>query len=134
MAPGEIAQGLARAAARRRQPRDIDMSDDPETARQIAELARDDRPLLVLDVDEVVLEFIRPFTGYLGTLGLELQPDSFRLHGNIVDQRDAGGSAERTRLGTDRGLLPRPGRLADRACGRGRSRGRRWPTMPRSCC
>ncbi|GLS38789.1 hypothetical protein GCM10010869_43860 [Mesorhizobium tianshanense] len=34
------------------------MSDDPETARQIEELAADDRPLLVLDVDDVVLEFI----------------------------------------------------------------------------
>jgi len=28
------------------------MSDDPETARQIAELALDERPLLVLDVDD----------------------------------------------------------------------------------
>ena len=63
------------------------MTEDPETARQIAELARDERPLLVLDVDEVVLEFIRPFTGYIGTLGLELRPDSFRLHGNIFDRR-----------------------------------------------
>ena len=36
------------------------MSDDPETARQIEELSADDRPLLVLDVDDVVLEFIRP--------------------------------------------------------------------------
>ena len=41
------------------------MSDDPETARQIAELSRDARPLLVLDVDEVMLEFVRPFTGFL---------------------------------------------------------------------
>lgn len=62
------------------------MSEDPETARQIAELARDERPLLVLDVDEVVLEFIRPFTGYIGTLNFELRPDSFRLHGNIFDK------------------------------------------------
>ncbi|MBN9252318.1 MAG: hypothetical protein J0I86_17370 [Mesorhizobium sp.] len=30
------------------------MSDDPETARQIEELASDDRPLLILDVDDVV--------------------------------------------------------------------------------
>ena len=34
------------------------MSDDPETVRQIAELARDTRTLLVLDVDEVLLEFV----------------------------------------------------------------------------
>jgi hypothetical protein len=61
------------------------MSDDPETARQIAELALDDRPLLVLDVDDVVLDFIRPFPRYLAAQGLELRLDSFRLHGNIID-------------------------------------------------
>lgn len=62
------------------------MSEDAETARQITELARDDRPLLVLDVDEVVLEFIQPFIGYIGSLGLELRTDSFRLHGNVFDR------------------------------------------------
>ena len=46
------------------------MSDDPETARQIAELARDMRPLLVLDVDEVLLEFVNPFIGFLGSRAL----------------------------------------------------------------
>jgi hypothetical protein len=61
------------------------MSDDPETARQIAELAKDTRPLLVLDVDDVVLEFIRPFIGFLGSQGLELGLKTFRLHGNIVE-------------------------------------------------
>ena len=62
------------------------MSDDPETARQIAELAHDERPLLVLDVDEVVLEFISPFVAFIGTLGLELRADSFRVHGNVFDR------------------------------------------------
>jgi hypothetical protein len=61
------------------------MSDDPETARQIAELARDERPLLVLDVDEVVLEFLRPFTSFLNARSLHLNCRSFRLHGNVVD-------------------------------------------------
>jgi hypothetical protein len=61
------------------------MSDDPETVRQIAELAFDDRPLLVLDVDDVVLEFIRPFPRYLATLGLELRLETFRLQGNVID-------------------------------------------------
>lgn len=61
------------------------MSDDPETARQIAELARDTRPLLVLDVDEVVLEFTAPFMRFLGSQGLAFLPRSFRLTGNIVD-------------------------------------------------
>ena len=60
------------------------MTIDPETARQIDELARDDRPLLVLDVDEVVLEFVTPFIAFLNAQGLHLKTDSFRLHGNIV--------------------------------------------------
>jgi hypothetical protein len=59
------------------------MSDDPETARQIAELSRDTRPLLVLDVDEVLLEFVGPFIGFLGANGLKFDTMSFRLHGNI---------------------------------------------------
>ena len=61
------------------------MSDDPETARQIEELAADDRPLLVLDVDDVVLEFIRPFPHYLKSRGFGLTLASFRLTGNIAE-------------------------------------------------
>ncbi|TPI33709.1 hypothetical protein FJ414_20645 [Mesorhizobium sp. B3-1-6] len=61
------------------------MSDDPETARQIEELAADDRPLLVLDVDDVVLEFIRPFPRYLKSRGFGLTLASFRLTGNIAE-------------------------------------------------
>ena len=63
------------------------MSDDPETARQIAELAADDRPLLVLDVDDVVLEFLRPFPKYLNSRGFALKLETFGLHGNIVDEK-----------------------------------------------
>ncbi|MEJ6784671.1 hypothetical protein [Aminobacter sp. Piv2-1] len=66
------------------------MSDDPETARQIAELARDSRPLLVLDVDEVLLEFTAPFMRFLEAQGCELLLRSFRLTGNIVDRRSGG--------------------------------------------
>ncbi|AZN99625.1 hypothetical protein EJ066_22260 [Mesorhizobium sp. M9A.F.Ca.ET.002.03.1.2] len=62
------------------------MSDDPETARQIEELAADDRPLLVLDVDDVVLEFIRPFPHFLQARGFGLTFASFRLTGNIAEQ------------------------------------------------
>lgn len=67
------------------------MSDDPETARQIAELSRDTRPLLVLDVDDVVLEFLPPFMRYLNAQDMELRLDSFRLHGNV---RLLGSGAE----------------------------------------
>lgn len=73
------------------------MSDDPETARQIAELAADTRPLLVLDVDDVLLDFIRPFPRYLAAQGFELRLDSFRLNGNIVE-RATGLPAEAERV------------------------------------
>ncbi|HEY4191841.1 MAG TPA: hypothetical protein VGM46_04280 [Mesorhizobium sp.] len=73
------------------------MSDDPETARQIEELAADDRPLLVLDVDDVLLEFIRPFPRFLETRGLGLTLNSFRLTGNIADKA-SGRLAEQTEV------------------------------------
>lgn len=73
------------------------MSDDPETARQIAELARDHRPLLVVDVDDVLIEFIRPLPRYLQTRGFELRLGDFRLTGNIFD-RSSGLPAERVRV------------------------------------
>lgn len=63
------------------------MSDDPETVRQIAELARDTRPLLVLDVDEVVLEFVTPFIAFLDHQGFSFSTQSFRLHGNVMDKQ-----------------------------------------------
>ncbi len=59
------------------------MSDDPETLRQIEALSLDTRPLLVLDVDDVVLEFMRPFPRFLAANGYELRLESFRLNGNI---------------------------------------------------
>lgn len=46
-------------------------------------LAASTRPLVVCDVDEVVLEFLDPFDRYLNSVGHRLHPDSFRLHGNI---------------------------------------------------
>jgi hypothetical protein len=62
------------------------MSDDPETARQIGELASDDRPLLVLDVDDVLLEFIRPLPLFLDQRGYRLTISSLHLTGNIAEQ------------------------------------------------
>ncbi|WP_454853763.1 hypothetical protein [Rhizobium binxianense] len=49
------------------------------------------RPLVVCDVDDVVLQFIAPFQGFLLSEGHELLPRSFRLHGNIVSR--ANGAA-----------------------------------------
>lgn len=77
------------------------MSEDPETARQIAELARDTRPLLVLDVDDVLMEFIRPFVRYLGSEGFAIDLKSFRLFENISSARN-GEIASRE---TVRGLI-----------------------------
>ena len=73
------------------------MSDDPETARQIAELALDTRPLLVLDVDDVVLEFLPPFMRFLNAEGLELRLQSFQLNGNIRSLSD-GTAVETERV------------------------------------
>jgi hypothetical protein len=65
------------------------MSDDPETARQIAELSHDPRPLLVLDVDDVLIEFISPFIRFLHGKGFDLKLDTFRLNGNVIDRQTA---------------------------------------------
>jgi hypothetical protein len=49
----------------------------------IKAFAESSRPLVVCDVDEVVLEFLDPFDRYLNSVEHRLHPDSFRLHGNI---------------------------------------------------
>lgn len=50
----------------------------------LANIALGDRPLLVCDVDDVVLQFVGPFEAFLQHHGYRLMPRSFRLHGNIV--------------------------------------------------
>jgi hypothetical protein len=49
----------------------------------LANLAGSTRPLIISDVDEVVLEFLDPFQAYLSSVEHRLHADSFRLHGNI---------------------------------------------------
>ncbi|OCP01241.1 MULTISPECIES: hypothetical protein [unclassified Ensifer] len=44
------------------------------------------RPLIVSDIDDVVLEFINPFKAFLDSCGHVLLPRSFRLTGNIVER------------------------------------------------
>ena len=44
---------------------------------------RPDRPLVVCDVDEVVVHFLRAFEEFLGENGLWLDPASFALNGNV---------------------------------------------------
>ncbi|MFL0693776.1 MAG: hypothetical protein ACJLUP_17285 [Agrobacterium tumefaciens] len=43
-----------------------------------------DRPLIVCDVDDVVLQFAAPFEAFLQSRGHRLLPRSFKLTGNIV--------------------------------------------------
>ena len=47
-----------------------------------------ERPLIVCDVDDVVLQFIDPFQLFLESQGHEFLPRSFRLHGNIISKAD----------------------------------------------
>lgn len=46
-------------------------------------LALSKKPLIICDVDEVVLEFIAPLQAYLASVDHRLLADSFRLNGNI---------------------------------------------------
>jgi hypothetical protein len=50
----------------------------------ISHIILGDRPLVVCDVDDVVLHFLAPFQDYLLSVGHQLLPRSFRLTGNIV--------------------------------------------------
>ncbi|MEF2550229.1 hypothetical protein VQ042_02500 [Aurantimonas sp. A2-1-M11] len=49
----------------------------------IASLDQRHDSLLILDIDEVVLEFIAPFGDLLAEYGARLHPESFRLTGNV---------------------------------------------------
>lgn len=42
------------------------------------------RPLLVVDVDEVVLAFVAPFSAFLEARGFRLHPRSYALGGNVT--------------------------------------------------
>lgn len=66
------------------------MSLDPQTLLQIEAMARDsrladERPLLVLDVDDVLLHFVGPLVRYMESQGARLQLSTFRLFGNVFD-------------------------------------------------
>ena len=59
---------------------------DPRTRRQLAAIRlRRDRPLLVCDVDEVLVHFIAGFEAWLAERGLYLAPDSWSIEGNVRD-------------------------------------------------
>jgi hypothetical protein len=56
---------------------------DDETLAQMESLERGTRPLIVCDVDEVILNFVTPFVAFLDHKGWTFQPRSYRLTGNI---------------------------------------------------
>ncbi|HRP79645.1 MAG TPA: hypothetical protein PL183_11210 [Aquamicrobium sp.] len=61
------------------------MTIDPETLRQIELLSHDRRPLLVLDVDDVLLHFVAPLVRYFEHHGCTLRLETFRLFGNVFE-------------------------------------------------
>jgi hypothetical protein len=67
----------------------------PREEERIDELARSDRPLVVCDIDDVVMEFVAPFKRFLDSHGHDLRLTSFRLHGNVYVKR-TGEPADKT--------------------------------------
>ncbi|MCO5157312.1 MAG: hypothetical protein M9945_11300 [Aquamicrobium sp.] len=75
---------------------------DPETLRQIEALVPDERfarerPLLVLDVDDVLLHFVGPLLRYFERNGCTLRLETFRLFGNVFEI-ETGVAVENARV------------------------------------
>ncbi|MEZ5841162.1 MAG: hypothetical protein R3D02_12315 [Hyphomicrobiales bacterium] len=70
----------------------------PHTAGQIAELRLAGRPLVVCDVDEVVMSFIGPFETFLIDSGYRLVARSYGLTGNI-ERLDDGTAIRQAEVG-----------------------------------
>jgi hypothetical protein len=58
------------------------------TEEQIAAVCLTGRPLVICDVDEVVVHFTREFEAHLEARGLYLAPQSFALNGNVRRRHD----------------------------------------------
>lgn len=61
---------------------------NPTTVAQIDALSLTRRPLIICDVDEVLLHFVRALEGYLEREGYWLDRTSFALNGNIRAKTD----------------------------------------------
>ena len=57
---------------------------DPRTLERLRDLDIAPGPLVVCDVDEVVLAFLDPLRAFLASHDMQLVPRSFRLHGNVL--------------------------------------------------
>jgi hypothetical protein len=60
----------------------------------ISHISLTGRPLIISDVDDVVLEFVEPLGRFLFSEGLRFVPKSFHLSGNIVHIDDAAPIAD----------------------------------------
>ena len=69
------------------------------TLAQLETLAFSGRPLVICDVDEVIVHFTRDFESYIGLEDLWLDTSSFALNGNIKC-RNTGRPAEDARVAT----------------------------------
>ena len=78
------------------------MTLDPLTAHRLRDLAIPAGPLFVVDVDDVVLDFVGPLRSLLGSEGLHLATDTYRLHGNVRDTAGEPVSKERVLALIDR--------------------------------
>ena len=67
------------------------------TLAQLAALSFTGRPLVICDVDEVVVHFTRDFEDFLAARGLWLDTSSFALNGNVRD-RGSNDPVETTRV------------------------------------
>lgn len=90
------------------------------TLAQLSELNLTGRPLLICDVDEVVVHFTRDFELYLDARGLWLDTSSFALNGNVrhretnaaIEAREVTGLIDRFFVDRTRHLEPIEGAVA----------------------
>ena len=61
----------------------------------VSHIRLQERPLIVCDVDDVVLHFFAPFLAFIDGEGYEFLPRSFRLTGNIVSKGDGSALEEK---------------------------------------
>lgn len=70
---------------------------NPHTLAQIVELRRTNRPLIICDVDEVILHFISHLEAFMGKQGFRFTDHRYRLTGNIVDENGKPASKDAVR-------------------------------------
>ncbi len=77
---------------------------DPDTLAQIVTLPRGTGPLVICDIDEVVLHFIAHLEEFLGSRGFGFVTHRYRLNGNIAGQ-DGTLARRRYRKAHDSGVF-----------------------------